>query len=211
MWTPLDFATWVEAGSEGLGWEPGTFLDAYVANRRAASATVIDSTYVGQFIPILAESGFTGTDAHALGELARVAGPDAQRHRGWPATPAGLHGILRRLAPPLAEQGIVIEFLPPATRGAHPLVRIVRAVGGERGSGSVVPFPTSTPSKECEQVAAALRAAGVDTSWPVTKAATLALQKTGGNVEVAAAALNAVEVPTPAGGAWTPEILLAVI
>jgi len=40
---------------------------------------------------------------------------------------------------------------------------------------------------------------------------TLALQKTGGNVEVAATALNAIGFPAPDGGGWTPEILRAVI
>ncbi len=128
----LDFATWVEAGAPALGWSRGEFLGAYVANRRAASAGIVESSYIGQFIPALAAQGFEGTPTEALQRLEAVAEPDAPRRRGWPATPSGLVGILRRLTPSLADRrhrrprriirGRVRQGHPdpPHGRGRHP-------------------------------------------------------------------------------------------
>jgi hypothetical protein len=165
-----------------------------------------------QFIPLLAEMGFTGTVAQTLRELARIAGPDAARHRAWPMTPAGLEGILRRLSPPLADQGIIIEFLPPVTGGGHRLVRINLAPAPDAESGAVLAFARTTPpSTECDRVVSALRAAGVDPSWQATKAASLALLNAAGSVDLAAAALNILGIPAPDGAAWTPERLMGAI
>src|SRR5207249_2953760 len=113
--------TWVEAGSPALAWERDCFLDAYLANRRASSAGVVEGSFIAQFLPYLADTGFTGTATECLAKLRILAGPEATRQRGWPATPRGLAGILRRLASSLAEGGIVVEF----DRAGHDGQRII--------------------------------------------------------------------------------------
>jgi hypothetical protein len=45
-----DFATWVTAAEPALGWTPGTFLEAYFANREEANEAAIDASAVGPAI-----------------------------------------------------------------------------------------------------------------------------------------------------------------
>lgn len=208
----LDFATWVQAGAPAFGWEQDRFLDAYLANRRDSSAGIVEGSFIGQFIPQLAEPGFIGTGTECLAKLSTLAGVEATRHRGWPATPRGLAGILRRLAPSLTEAGIMVEF----DRAGHDRQRIIRIhTPGDPGApdGRVPPFakPSTPDGSTPEEIAGVLRACGVDETWPSTKAAALALQKAAGNGFVAARALNDLSVPAPGGGAWTAETIRGVI
>ena len=103
-----------------LGREPHLSLEE--VHRRDASTGILEGSFVGQFIPRLAEKGFVGTATECLRKLEMIAGTEATRRRGWPATPRGLAGILRRLAPALAEVGIVVEF----ARTGHDRQRIIR-------------------------------------------------------------------------------------
>jgi hypothetical protein len=136
----LDFATWVEAGAPALGLEPGRFLRAYMANSRDASTGILEGSFVGQFIPRLGEQGFIGTATECLRKLEMIAGTEATRRRGWPATPRGLSGILRRLSPALADAGIVVEF----QREGHDRRRLIRIhlAGPAHGVAAVLPLDT---------------------------------------------------------------------
>ena len=143
----LDFATWVEAGAPAFGWEPGRFLDAYTANRREASGAVLEGSFVGQFIPVVAIEGFEGTATQCLARLTSIAGREAANNRAWPATARGLSGILRRLAPALRESGIVVAF----DREGHDRRRLVRIhtadrVHSARGVASAMPLETGQAS-----------------------------------------------------------------
>ena len=208
----LDFATWVEAGAPALGWEKDRFLGAYLANARDSSASVVEGSFIGQFLPQLAEAGFMGTATECLAKLGSVAGTEAIKHRGWPGTPRGLAGILRRLAPSLAEAGIVVGF----DRAGHNRQRIISihaASNPGAPDGTVLPFAKSAPAESAmvEQAAAALQAIGVDETWPPSKVAGLALLKAGGNTSVAVHALNALGVPAPDGGPWTTDTLRGMV
>jgi hypothetical protein len=75
----------------------------------------------------------------------------------------------------------------------------------------VVPLTTRGASAPETTVVEALRANGVDASWPFSKAARLALKKSVGTVELAVASLNAIGVLAPSGGAWTADILRKVV
>ncbi len=112
-----DFALWVEAAAPALGWEPGTFITAYQANREESQGTVIESSPIARFLPGV----FQGTAAELLDRARELAGPEAARSRGWPATPRGLGGVLRRIAPALRAQGMEITF----TRAGHERTRVI--------------------------------------------------------------------------------------
>ncbi len=211
----LDFARWIEAGAPAFGWEPGRFVAAYLKNRREASIASIEGSVIGQFVEQLAETGFTGTASECLehcARLARFAGYDLGHQRGWPATPRGLAGVLRRLKPSLAEAGIVVEFEGYTGQDRRRIIRLHMAGSPDGSGGAVVPFAKPQPSlgPTLEEVANALRADGTATSWPLARLVALALEKAGGNGFVAARALNALSIPSPRGGPWTADIIRSV-
>ncbi len=202
----LDFARWVEAGAPALGWEPGRFLRAYAANRTEASAGVIEATVIGRFLPELASQGFSGSATQMLARLGEIAGADATRSRGWPKTPAGLSGILRRLAPGLANQEIEVGFGKIGGR------RIISVQDQGTSSGEVLAFERPASSNgRVDEVTDSLRAIGVDDTCDPRRAAGLALQKATGNASLAAEALNALGITSPGGSDWTPESLRGAI
>ena len=105
-----DFAVWVTAAEEALGWEPGRFMVAYTGNRRAATDTALDADPIaGAVLEFMAErKEWTGSATElwtALGGLV----DEAIRHtKAWPAAPNALTGRLKRLAPTL--RGVGIEY-----------------------------------------------------------------------------------------------------
>ena len=208
----LDFATWVEAGAPAFGWERDRFLRAYVSNRREGSAGIIESSFIGQFIPELARRGFVGTATQALNQLAMIAGPEATRRRGWPATPRGFGGILRRLAPSLRDGGVIVGFDASGPSSTKTL-RVHLAPDPDASSAEVIAFATPAASVPpgVRETAEALRAAGVDGTWPASRVGTLALQKAVGDALLAVGALRLLGIPAPGGGEWTPDVLRGVI
>ena len=98
-----DFALWVTAAEEALGWEAGTFLQAYDNNRQAANVLALESSPIVEPLTRLArrKDGFRGTATALLTELNGYIDNNIRRQKGWPSTPQGLSGILRRLAPNL--------------------------------------------------------------------------------------------------------------
>jgi hypothetical protein len=147
-----------------------------------------------------------------LRRLEAIAGPDAIRRRGWPATPQGLRGILRRLAPSLAVGGIVIGFDDASS--AMRIIRIHQRPDLDTGGGaeiSTLSQPGPVDEVPARRVAERLRAAAVDATWRPTEAATEALRQASGTPRVAASALNLLGVSPPGGGPWTPDVLRGVI
>jgi hypothetical protein len=109
-----DFAIWGEAVSQAIGGQSGEFFDAYGQEIRQAHETILEESPVAQEITaFLAGTGKTtweGTVRELLGELANRASEATRRSHGWPKSPRGLSGILRRLAPSLRTVGLQIEF-----------------------------------------------------------------------------------------------------
>ena len=153
-----------------------------------------------------------GTATQALNQLAVIAGPEASRRRGWPATPRGLVGILRRLSPSLRDAQIGVVF-GSSDRGGTRTLRIHFADDPNAAGGQVLAFATPLEAlpPAVRETADALRAAGVDESWSVSRAAALALLKAGGDAAVAAGALNVLAISSPGGGNWTPDLLRGVV
>jgi hypothetical protein len=104
-----DFAVWASAAEPALGWERGSFLDAYTTNRAEANAVALDASPIAPFIRDLADMGWEGTAACLLEKLELAAGEKAARGQSWPKSPRALGGQLRRLAPNLRRAGVGVE------------------------------------------------------------------------------------------------------
>jgi hypothetical protein len=105
-----DFVLWVVAAEPALPIEPGEFLKAYVANRKAARAGAIDADLVAQavlaFVGKAKDGEWSGT---ATQLLAALPVPDPWP-KGWPKNGAAMAGALRRAAPVLREHGLTVEY-----------------------------------------------------------------------------------------------------
>jgi hypothetical protein len=106
-----DLAQWVTAGESILGWETGTFLEAYQRNRSAANSLALEASSLVVPLRLVAKGGFHGTATKLLTRLNDTVPDDVRREKGWPRNARALSGTLRRLAPNLREIGIDVTFL----------------------------------------------------------------------------------------------------
>jgi len=128
-----DFATWSVAAESGLDWPSGSFMAAYVGNRRAAATVALDASVIVPAIRALVRRGaWQGTASELLAALRSEAGEDGAEHQGWPPSPRALTAELTRLAPGLRADGISWER-PHRTHGGA-RVHALRAVPDETGS-----------------------------------------------------------------------------
>jgi len=134
----IDFARWLEAAAPALGWKPGEFLDAYVANRGAANQTAVESSAIGPAIIGLMYDRleWTGIAAELLTELDRHADERTRRRNDWPANPKAMTLALRRLAPNLRAQGID-AFIPDRPTGHRNRREIVLRKSVQTGVASI--------------------------------------------------------------------------
>jgi hypothetical protein len=102
-----DFAKWVVAAEPALGIGEGAFLAAYRANREAAHALALESSEITA--AILAFTTREGTWSGSAGELAKLLKPD-RPPKGWPTSPQGMAGALKRAAPVLRQHGVDVEL-----------------------------------------------------------------------------------------------------
>ncbi len=108
-----DFAKWVTACESGLGWEAGTFMQAYTANRRNVNESSFEAdpvagaivTYIKDHRP----DGWQGTASEWLDALNLVASESAKRMHLWPKTAQGLGNRLDRIAPMLRAKGLIVD------------------------------------------------------------------------------------------------------
>ena len=107
-----DFAAWATAAEGTLGWEPGTFMEAYAGNRAAANEAALEADPVATAVMRLLNWGvvkvdWRGTAQELLEELNRcVPNEDTKRSKAWPKAANALSRRMRRLAPQLREAGI---------------------------------------------------------------------------------------------------------
>lgn len=135
-----DFARWVTAAEESLGWAPGSFLDVYEEVRRCSHELALEASPVATAIMQLMEeqTWWEGTSADLLKILEdEHADEKTRRSRNWPESPRGLSSQLTRVAPNLRADGIeVIREEKRTKRGRQVVLRRVPAV----------PSPPSLPS-----------------------------------------------------------------
>jgi hypothetical protein len=108
-----DFAQWGEAVGLGLGWQPGTFVSAYNANRRAACIAELEDCPVAEALRRMmdgARGTYRGTASMLLEGLGSMTPAEITRSAQWPKTPRLFARILRRIAPQLRLIGINIRF-----------------------------------------------------------------------------------------------------
>jgi hypothetical protein len=107
-----DFAKWAVACEEALGLTPGAFIDAYSGNRKANIDFAIESDPVASVVRKyidLHPDGATATSTEWLVRLGALYG-DQRPPKGWPQTPRGMGGALRRAAPDLRAVGIEVTY-----------------------------------------------------------------------------------------------------
>ena len=103
-----DFALWVVAAEEALGWQSGAFMKAYSGNRHEADELALDNDLVAVAVRSLMKdrNEWTGSSTRLLEELGRQVNEDVKRSRAWPGTPQTLSNRMKRLAPTLRRAGI---------------------------------------------------------------------------------------------------------
>ncbi len=133
-----DFAKWATA-CEGAFWCPGTFMNAYTANRAAAVEAVLDADELACVVRQWLERPDTGRRwSGTCTELLRILTAQVERSgrrtrpQDWPRTASGLSNRLRKIAPGLRAIGIdtklgvrtadrrVVSFSPVEERQKSP-------------------------------------------------------------------------------------------
>ncbi len=105
-----DFALWIMAAEQSLGWHDGDFMEAYDHNREGAVETAIEQDPIGQAVRDLAEDGdWEGTATALLAELEKRVSEPVRKSRIWPSANK-LRGRLRRVQAPLRTFGIVLDL-----------------------------------------------------------------------------------------------------
>jgi hypothetical protein len=124
-----DFAVWVSAAEEALGWPKGTFIEAYAANRSAAHDIALEASPVGLPLLEIGNAGFEGTMSDLLATLASSVEQAVTGQKDWPKSPRSLSGVVKRLSPNLRAMGISIENVRETTGRKRRLVCLSRADG----------------------------------------------------------------------------------
>jgi energy-coupling factor transporter ATP-binding protein EcfA2 len=111
-----DFALWATACEAPLGWDAGRFMGAYQAARDDLVKDALETEPVaGPLLTLLTLKNLAfwkGTASELLLELANIAGYAEKRPpKGWPGAAHVLAGTLKRIAPALLAQGLVVEQL----------------------------------------------------------------------------------------------------
>ena len=138
-----DFAKWVTACEPGLGWKPGTFMEAYIGNRATANESAIEGSAIGAVVVKLMDDHdtFTGTARELMEAVEGILPKDKKNNSpklpaGWPKSSRAFSGEVRRIAPNLRAAGINITF------GAH----TKRGTPITLGRTGKSPSPSSPPS-----------------------------------------------------------------
>ena len=109
-----DFAKWITAAEPGLGWEPGTFLEAYRENRRDVSEASFEADSVAVAIDKLCTTtdwleGFQGTATELLSAINNLTSEPTRKSKYWPQTAAQLGNRVARATPLLRAKGYTVE------------------------------------------------------------------------------------------------------
>ncbi len=123
-----DFALWIAAAEQSLGWEVGSFMDIYAANRAGAVELSIENDPVASAVRLFAEKvgDWEGSASELLSELTQHASDKIVESKIWPRMPNALGNRLRRAMPGLRQSGVVIEMIRAGTKDRKRLIVIRR-------------------------------------------------------------------------------------
>lgn len=115
-----DFAKWVMAAEEGLGWEPGTFMQTFDENQETSVLDALSGDTVARGVVGLVNFTeekpdpkvpcWTGTTSDLLKELGEFVSDDVRSGKYWCHSVVSLARKLRKLAPGLRAAGINLEL-----------------------------------------------------------------------------------------------------
>ncbi|HTE19408.1 MAG TPA: hypothetical protein VK689_13620, partial [Armatimonadota bacterium] len=143
-----DFALWVTAAEEALPWPAGTFMKAYLGNRREANLVALEGCPVAglirQHLGKCPGGVWEDTAQELLDALAALPGAEASvKQKGWPANARALKVLVTRLAPNLRASGIEVQF--PPRSGNRKLIRLVMTQNGDANGGGYDANPSQSP------------------------------------------------------------------
>lgn len=126
-----DFAVWMAAAEPTLGFEPGTFISAYEANRAEVIHTALegDAIAAGVLALVYPTGTFSGTMTELLHELNATVAPDYRTGKWWPDSPRGLSDRLTRLGDFFHSVGVAVERHRETTGKRRSLVIITHDRG----------------------------------------------------------------------------------
>jgi len=123
-----DFAKWLVAAENALGWPQGAFLDSYAANRAKSDQAAIEANPVALAILSLMEGRhhWSGT-ATELKQTLRDRFPSlTENSQSFPRSEARFGAALRRVQPVLRRQGLTIAFSREGKAG----MRVIEVTNG---------------------------------------------------------------------------------
>ncbi|MCU9850556.1 hypothetical protein OEZ60_21510 [Defluviimonas sp. WL0024] len=125
-----DFARWVTAAEPTLGWPQSAFLAAYQANRRESEETAIDNNTVAAVVLAFVQSvgEWRGTASELAVTLRKRYPAETESAESFPRKPSIFGSELRRVAPLLRRQGVVIEHMREG-KNRQRLIRLSLSVG----------------------------------------------------------------------------------
>jgi hypothetical protein len=106
-----DFALFMAAAEEALGWARDSFIRAYDENRRRAHGLALEASILAQPLRALLErhGEWTGTAEELRVALLDLAPDGTGRSRYWPSNAWAMSNALSRLSPDLRAVGIAVE------------------------------------------------------------------------------------------------------
>jgi hypothetical protein len=131
-----DFAVWVTAAEPALGWPDKSILEAYYRNRAQLNALALESSSLYKPIVGIVERGqWNGTPSEFLAALRQEQLEVVPLFEQQPLarSPRELSQLLRRLAPNLAQAGIIVEFGRTAGSNSVRTITIKKIVETGRG------------------------------------------------------------------------------
>ncbi len=149
-----DFAVWAVAAEPALGFEPGTFLGVYMTNSAAGHSVALEASPVAQaMLTLVAEGRFEGTASELLQKLGALVDDHVKRDKAWPKDPQALSNRLRRLAPSLRAEGILVDWVRTANRRLIILDNVVTAVTPVTDANVVTHYAGDSKTAEASSAA----------------------------------------------------------
>ena len=155
-----DYARFIMAAEEGLGWETGTFLQAYQENLRALNQLALEASIIYQpFMEFLDNrvswdhpwQGSAQELLNLLNEIAQSIDEKTTRQDYWPKTPQRLSNMLRESASNYRATGIGMEFGERSSDKHRTRLITIKRVrpDGSDASDDEIPNPSNQPPCDC--------------------------------------------------------------